>query len=237
MSFRADSNLPDERLDPPWWSDRFYILALLRSCLESVANKYLSKHPSGTLVDFGCGQMPYRPLLAPYIARYIGVDLPGNEMAEVTVSSPSHTELQEAIADVVLSTQVLEHVDKPQEYLEECNRLLKPDGLLILSTHGYWMYHPVPRDLWRWTGDGLRVILADSGFQVVEFEGLLGLGGTGLLLFQDAVLARLPHLLKPVLASVMQVLIRVADHLNSRRQKQKDACIYLAVARKITGNV
>src|SRR3546814_1646938 len=88
-------------------------------------------------------------------------------------------------ADIVLSNQVLEHVDSPQGYLEEARRLMKPDGVLLLSTHGYWFYHPTPNDYWRWTSAGLRKTMEASGFEIVEFTGIMGLISSGLQLFQD----------------------------------------------------
>jgi SAM-dependent methyltransferase len=94
--------------------------------------------------------MPYRALFEPYVAKYIGVDLPSNIEADLTVAPHWEMLLPGDGADVVLSTQVLEHVETPLAYLNDCYRMLKHGGLLILSTHGYWMYHPDPHDYWRW---------------------------------------------------------------------------------------
>jgi SAM-dependent methyltransferase len=93
--------------------------------------------------------------------------------------------MPDCTADVVVSTQVLEHVPDPRAYLLECRRILKPGGMLILTTHGYWEYHPQPTDLWRWTGPGLRKLVEASGFRVLDCTGLLGLASSGLHLFQD----------------------------------------------------
>ena len=39
--------------------------------------------------------------------------------------------------DVVLSNQVIEHIVKYEKYLSEIKRILKSDGLLILSTPNF----------------------------------------------------------------------------------------------------
>jgi SAM-dependent methyltransferase len=68
--------------------------------------------------------------------------------------------------DMVLSTQVLEHVSSPQAYLREAFRVLKPGGVLLLSTHGVYPDHGCPFDYWRWTADGLTLELERSNYVV-----------------------------------------------------------------------
>jgi len=72
---------------------------------------------------------------------------------------------KDAQFDLVLSTQVLEHVPEPQVYLSECFRLLKPGGSLFLTTHGVFEDHGCPYDFQRWTADGLDRDLLKAGFQ------------------------------------------------------------------------
>src|SRR3546814_579539 len=142
--------------------------------------KYNTKKKDSLLLDFGCGDMPYREVIEPKVGRYLGVDLEMNPRAEHHIDFDSKTSLPGEYADIVLSNQVLEHVDSPQGYLEEARRLMKPDGVLLLSTHGYWFYHPNPNDYWRWTSAGLRKTMEASGFEIVEFTGIMGLISSGL---------------------------------------------------------
>ena len=57
---------------------------------------------------------------------------------------------------------------------------------MLLSTHGIMVFHPDPVDYWRWTCDGLQRAVREAGFEIVRFEGIVGLAATGLQLFQDA---------------------------------------------------
>src|SRR5690606_19278094 len=66
--------------------------------------------------------------------------------------------------DLVLSTQVLEHVQDPSAYLNEALRVLQPGGRLVLTTHGVFPDHACPHDYQRWTADGLRLLVERSGF-------------------------------------------------------------------------
>jgi SAM-dependent methyltransferase len=118
-----------------------------------------------TLLDYGCGGSPYRSLFpnatyhrADYV-KMDGMDFDVEPSGNVPQASSS-------AYDVVLSTQVLEHVSSPSVYLTECLRVLKPGGRLILTTHGTFPDHGCPYDFWRWTADGLRLELSNAGFQV-----------------------------------------------------------------------
>lgn len=59
--------------------------------------------------------------------------------------------------DVVISDQVLEHVEgDPKLAVEETHRVLKPGGLAIHTSVCIQPIHFGPKDLWRFTPDGLR---------------------------------------------------------------------------------
>jgi SAM-dependent methyltransferase len=184
-----------------------------------------------TILDYGCADTPYRGWF-PSDAEYVAADLPGNEAASLELNGDGTVPVDDATFDVVLSTQVLEHVDDPGIYLSECYRVLRPGGRMLLSTHGIFVYHPDPADLWRWTCEGLKRVVEDAGFQVERFEGIFGLAATGLQLVQDSIYYRLPPRVRPVLALFMQALIALADRLTSDESRSLNASVYALVARK-----
>lgn len=157
----------------------------------------------------------------------------GNEDADVFISSTGAVELDDGAVDVVLSTQVLEHVEDPNAYIAECARLLKPGGHLVLTTHGLWRYHRDPIDLWRWTGDGLVHTVELQAFKVKELVGVVGLAAVGVQLFQDATYFKLPRFLKPVYAGLMQTIVELMDKLHKPGSRARDAMIYVLVAERI----
>jgi SAM-dependent methyltransferase len=133
-------------------------LADLRLAMDKVATSDPVR-----VMDFGCGGSPYRALFsgATY-HRADFVDVPGRDF-QVEADSSIKGAL-DGHYDVVLSTQVMEHVENPENYLREAARLLKPGGKLVLSTHGTFPDHGCPYDFRRWTADGLREIVGASGF-------------------------------------------------------------------------
>lgn len=190
------------------------------------------RSPGQTLVDLGCGSMPYREIFEPLAAHYIGVDLPENPAADLHLNQSGQAPLDDASVDIVLSSQVLEHVPSPQVYLAEANRLLKPGGLLILSTHGYWMYHPDPTDFWRWTHEGLRKEIAQAGFRIEHIRGVMNLAASGLQLFQDGVSAHIPRLLRHLFIWLNNRLMAILDKLGSADSRNRDAGVFVIRAIK-----
>ena len=152
------------RLEPSIFNPRWYPLMLTTKNLKRLLSKYYHKDSPLKLVDFGCGDMPYKPLFKQFIREYIGLDIESNKLADININKEGSIPIENDSVDLVLSTQVLEHVENPSEYLSESFRILKNGGRMILSTHGYWIYHPTPNDYWRWTSSGLKKIIENSGF-------------------------------------------------------------------------
>lgn len=180
--------------------------------LRSVVRQLVKDTTTGPVdvLDYGCADRPYRNELPPGSA-YVGADLPGNGEADVQLRDEGTVPLPDGAFDVVLSTQVLEHVPDPMVYLDECWRVLKPDGSLILSTHGVMYYHRDPEDYWRWTPAGLRKVLEERGFEVDEMRGVLGLAAAAAQIFQDATHWKVPRRFRPIYTFLMQVFVALLD--------------------------
>jgi SAM-dependent methyltransferase len=221
-----------DRLNPTIFHTRYVSLTQLRDATVKTINELTAIDKNLLLVDFGCGDMPYRPVIEPKVGKYLGVDLEMNPKAEHHIGFDSKTTLPDNYADIVLSNQVLEHVDSPSGYLQEALRILKPGGTLILTTHGYWFYHPTPNDYWRWTSAGLRKIVEAEGFTINTFHGIMGLAASGIQLLQDAICVKLPKFLTPPFALVMQGLVSLFNKINSQKQRDRDGAIYVVIAQK-----
>lgn len=158
---------PESERRKPARSDRhFLVLGLLAEQLESEIERTLGDRKDLRVLDIGCGNKPYLPLIVDRAASYFGVDAvegPAVDAVGVAEALPCEDES----FDVVFCTQVLEHVDDPVQVLDEIQRVLAPGGVVFLSTHGVFLYHPDPptsdRDYWRWTHSGLLRIFRQSG--------------------------------------------------------------------------
>jgi SAM-dependent methyltransferase len=185
----------------------------------------------GRVLDYGCADIPYRRFF-PASVDYLAADLPGNLQATVIVRDDGTLPVPDESVDAVLSTQVLEHVADPGVYLRECNRVMRPGARMLLSTHGFMVYHPDPVDLWRWTCAGLRQTVVQAGFEVLRFEGIMGLSATGFQFVQEGFLHRLPRVLRPVFVTVMQSLVGAADRYEPDEIRDDNALVFALVAEK-----
>ncbi len=122
----------------------------------------------GVLLDYGCGGQPYRELFAGKVTRYIGADVAeaDNTTIDLKIEPNRSIPLPAASVDTILSNQTLEHVPDADFYLAECERLLRRDGVLILTAPMQWRHHEVPYDYFRFTKYGLIELLSRHGFEV-----------------------------------------------------------------------
>jgi len=140
-----------------------------------------------TVLDYGAGLAPYRSLFpnSQYRTADVGrsetccdglIGTPARnenfEAPDYTIAPDGRVPEESNTFDYILSTQVLEHVPDPDTHLSECFRLLKPGGNLFLSTHGSYEDHGSPYDYHRWTAEGLKYDLQNTGFQVLSLDKL-----------------------------------------------------------------
>jgi SAM-dependent methyltransferase len=74
---------------------------------------------------------------------------------------------------LVLNLESLEHLPYPQKAIDEIHRVLRPNGLLILTTVMHFKIHRTPKDYWRFTPDGIELLL--NRFRILDctLEGSL----------------------------------------------------------------
>ncbi len=137
--------------------------------------RYFQSIPSGQLVlDYGSGDRPYEQMLRSKFRRYVAADNPDANAAHARRPDVHITDnkidVDSGSADLVLLTEVLEHVYQPREALLEIRRILRPGGHLIGSVPFAIGEHEIPFDYFRYTSFCLRRLLEDTGFEVVELE-------------------------------------------------------------------
>jgi SAM-dependent methyltransferase len=70
--------------------------------------------------------------------------------------------------DVVICSNVLEHVYDYHAAVERIHRALKPGGRVVISVPVLFPYHDEPQDFWRFTEYGIRRVL--ERFSAVEVK-------------------------------------------------------------------
>jgi SAM-dependent methyltransferase len=149
---------PDRRR--PKLTDRRYLhLAALAAAITQAVDQRFAGRTDLRALDVGCGNKPYLPLVAHRCASYRGIDLVDGPMVD-DVGTAEELPYESGSFDLVMCTQVFEHVPEPEGTLREIHRVLAPGGVALVSTHGVYVYHPDPpesgQDFWRWTHAGLE---------------------------------------------------------------------------------
>ena len=71
------------------------------------------------------------------------------------------------VADIVIATNVMEHVRKPWVWIKELARICKPGGHVITINPVSWPYHEFPIDCWRAYPEGMMALYEDAGLKVI----------------------------------------------------------------------
>jgi SAM-dependent methyltransferase len=154
--------------------------------------------PGAIVLDAGAGSSPYRRHFAH--ATYESADFgqaAKHYAPDLTyVCDLSEIPVADGRYELVLLSQVLEHLPEPMAVIGELHRVLAPGGRLWTSCPLYYEEHDVPYDFFRYTQFALRRMFDESGFVDVELDWLEGYMAT--VSYQFELMARsLPRAATP----------------------------------------
>jgi SAM-dependent methyltransferase len=149
---------------------------LIERHLSRDITQELSGVRGGLLVDVGCGGRPYESCVASAV-RYIGLDLtPTVGSRPDCWARADAIPLADGVVDVVLCTQVIEHLPDPSACLSEMARILAPGGRLVVTAPQAWNLHEAPSDYFRFTRYGLETLCVRAGLEIVSLKPQGGFG-------------------------------------------------------------
>jgi SAM-dependent methyltransferase len=139
------------------------------------------------VLEAGCGEGYGADLIAGVARRVVAVDYDDTAVAhvraryprvEVTQANLAELPLPDASVDVVVNFQVIEHLWDQGQFVRECLRVLRPSGLLMMSTPNRITFSPGrdtpinPFHTRELNADELTELLVDAGFRDVAMNGL-----------------------------------------------------------------
>jgi SAM-dependent methyltransferase len=134
--------------------------------------KDLGTEIKGRTLDVGCGTKPYQKFFDS--SEYIGLEYDtgiDSEKKQADFYYDGKTfPFDEKEFDSAVTNQVLEHIFTPKEFLKEINRILKPEGKLLLTVPFVWDEHEQPFDYARYSSFGLKSLLEESGFEIISHK-------------------------------------------------------------------
>ena len=127
------------------------------------------------IYEFGSLQVPgqlrfadIRPLFPG--KDYVGCDIRHGPGVDKILDLHS-IDLPPESAGTVLCLETLEHVEYPREAINQIHRILKPDGIAVISSVMYFPVHGHPCDYWRFTPEAFRSLLKPFSESFVGHAG------------------------------------------------------------------
>ena len=134
----------------------------------------ISKHGE-ILLDAGAGTCRYQKSIEKKGYRYESHDFQqifdrDAQGVHTYISDITNIQTEKNKFDIIVCTQVLEHLDNPLEALLELHRIMKDTGSIYLTTNFLFPIHSAPYDFFRFTKFGLEYIFKEAGFKILSLE-------------------------------------------------------------------
>jgi SAM-dependent methyltransferase len=152
------------------------MIALKMQNNQFTLNDHLAKFATlipknSKILDVGCGSKPYEKLFQN--CSYLGIDVEvsgRNEKFADKFYDGINIPYPDEQFDAVICTQVLEHCKEPKLLGAQIHRVLKKDGLLLITVPFIWGEHETPYDFRRYSSFGIQKLILDLNFSPVSFS-------------------------------------------------------------------
>ena len=214
---------------------------------NNLADKYLTgsakseivKYARGKVLDIGCGNKPYYEYIKKNIDLYFGIDYPADHMINHNIdiiASADRLPIKSKSFDLVIITQVIEHLQNPLDALCEINRILKDKSYIFISWPFIYPVHEDPRDFYRFTSHGLSYLAQQAGLSIEYINPTTGFWITSFFLLSRHIYSKtktIYQIIWPILLTIKFICL-VLNKID-RKYKYKSTLSYNALLRKIEG--
>jgi len=159
------------------WNKNF--ITYRRLWLDTLLDNF-KEDMHGTVVDIGGKKGKKRGAFNPAKTLssqwwYVNLDLSTNPNI---YADAAILPLKNDSVDVIICTEVLEHLINPHACTNEIHRILKNQGIAFFSIPFLYPIHADPYDYQRFTADGLNILLSSfSSIKIYPMGGYLGTVG------------------------------------------------------------
>jgi SAM-dependent methyltransferase len=154
--------------------------AFIHDAFESIGSRE-------TLLDLGCGNRPFGDFYEKHVSYSVGIDMPSSfhTLSVQVFGDATSLPFKNAVFDIVLCSEVMEHVREPEAMLREIRRVLRPGGFLVLTTPFMVPMHEEPHDYFRYTCHGLKYLCTKAELSVKKVIPFAEMNGVALSFFVE----------------------------------------------------
>jgi len=194
---------------------RYYFSATYRRKLIDKLLKQNINYFQGKVLDIGGRDRGLFQKPKQNVEKWIFADITPDNNPDIILDVSDMANIETESIDVVLATELFEHVEKPEQGLRECFRILKKNQVMILSSPFLYKIHADPWDFQRWTQEKWKKTLSQTGFKIEKFE-IMGRYFTVLTDIKKEFVKSMPKIIKVVffLFYPLLDLITLIDKLN-----------------------
>jgi SAM-dependent methyltransferase len=154
-----------------------WLVPLLADAIRGLIERCAREGEKGrTCLDVGCGEQPLRSQLVAAGFEYASFDVGQNAAGTVDFVGVIDGRLPDALDerrfDLIVCTEVLEHVARWPDAFGNLARLLNPSGRLLVTCPHIWVPHEEPYDYFRPTSWALAYHGEAHGLKVLEMRRL-----------------------------------------------------------------
>lgn len=145
--------------------------------IKNEVKKFFSNVTNSNILDFGCGDSRYKKYINDtnnYIA--LDIEISGHDKNNKNYDvlwDGNKLPFKNKKFELILMTEVLEHVHNVEKTLLEIRRVLKIGGKLLITTPFIWPEHEKPFDFQRYTSFGLKSLMNRLGFSIIYEKKLI----------------------------------------------------------------
>lgn len=129
----------------------------------------------GPVLEIGSYLVPGQEKIADLRTFLPGKEFIGTDMREGPgvdrVENVQNLSFEDESFGSVFALNVFEHVEKFWLGFEEIQRVLRPDGILMVCCPYFFHIHDYPSDYWRFTPASLQSLLSDFPQKIVGWHG------------------------------------------------------------------
>lgn len=144
-----------------------YSYTYRRRVLDSLQKKYEYLY-TGVVLDIGGRDSGYFIKPKEKVEKWIFADINKEYNPDIIIDVANMEQIGSNSIDVVNAIELFEHVKEINKGLKECYRVLKEDGIFILSTPLVPPIHGDPYDYQRWTYFKWRLELEKLNFKILK---------------------------------------------------------------------